>query len=954
MSFYASELIPSLQADPKSGMPQEAGVLQGLKLLLDQKDWASLPLLIGEVMEALLISEVMETLAVVDHDKKRHPLRVRVFKALTEKTRSSPLTPVSQNYVRYVSDAERAMMGEYVAKTTDLKPGATVQEHPTVPYKSLRQLTKEREERERPVLLEKAKKLQEIEKARREEEEAKRREEQLRQEPIIEELNAALRISIETADRLAKKINREGYVDYDALKEKYIAGWLSQRVTPALNAEQITAIAKTPRSYLLRARAGSGKTHVIAAKTRYLINHDNVDPDRIMILTFNAQAATQLTGRIKTKSKQLDFEGARTFHSLAYKLVKPDSKILFDSQTGNTKRQSEFIQRLIKNSINPAFRAQVYELFRNEMKELLDIGAFMNQEDYYAYRRNQVYETLGGQRVKSTGEKWLADFLFEHGIYYVYEKIWYWSGGGNHDGNYQPDFSLTVEGNNPDIVIEHWGIDLESKVKKTPAHWKKSWQDYREEIDRKRQHWRNFNLERPEQKVLFLETSLADLRYGRSSFEKILAKKLREVGLRIEKLPEDELQKRVVTKRIGRFSKMCMQYIQKAKKRRRTPEQMRREIDLAPKVDSRTRTFLTIANRVYARYQSALKDQGRTDFDDLLEEAITRIHDSKGMAKIHLADDRQIAMRDLEWLMIDEFQDFSDLFSEMVSAIREYNVGLKLFCVGDDWQAINGFAGSDLRYFSRFRARNRGALEGNLANNYRSASEIVNAGNRFMAGKGEPAVAKQVKLSGSWEECCTDKVWIEQRPGDQYSEERNSDERFATYIGVGNDKRKVDIAFRIGRMLKKCNEIVGSEEYSADTTFAILSRVKSLGKGYSDLAAFHSKLKSTLTASQRSRFPNFDERVHCGTVHGYKGKEADVVIILGVNERIFPKLHPDNHLFGIFGENHSENFAEEERLFYVAITRAKQQLYLLTETGRKSEFLSRLTPDYSSSGSLPF
>ena len=120
-------------------------------------------------------------------------------------------------------------------------------------------------------------------------------------------------------------------------------------------------------------------------------------------------------------------------------------------------KQSQFVQELLDSVLNPATQAQIYLFFRKEMRELEDIGTFLSEEDFYTYRRNQVQDTLGGQHVKSIGEKWIADFLFEHDIRYAYEAIWFWDQGG---GNYQPDFSLVTTGKRYDIVIEHWGIDL--------------------------------------------------------------------------------------------------------------------------------------------------------------------------------------------------------------------------------------------------------------------------------------------------------------------------------------------------------------------------------------------------------------------------------------------------------------------------------------------------------------
>lgn len=670
------------------------------------------------------------------------------------------------------------------------------------------------------------------------------------------------------------------------------------------------------------------------------MEHEQVPPDQLMILAFNRKAASEITKRIRKDQHLIDFNNARTFHSLAYQLVQPKSELLFDEKTGSNKKQSDFVQRLLNTVMNPALLAQIYLFFRQEMKELEDIGAFLSKEDYYAYRRNHVQEALGGQQVKSKGEKWLADFLFEHGIRYAYERIWYWDNPS--EGNYHPDFCIATDGGIPNIVIEHWGIDLNDHSHQVPAHWNHSWHDYREQINRKRQFWTRYNKKNPDQPVLFLETSIADLRNGREHFEEVLTTMLQRAGVRIVLLPEDELHKRVVTSRIGRFSTMCLQYIQKAKKQRLTPDDMSKLFSEISSLDLRTESFLKIANNIYRRYQEALITENKTDFDDLIEAAIAHVHREKGECRIRVDDDRYVAMNELRWIMIDEYQDFSRLFYDLVDAIRAHNSAVKLFCVGDDWQAINAFAGSHLRYFHEFQQLIRDAHIGDLQNNYRSARKIVDLGNQFMQGRGKPSIATRPELRGKLEICHTDKIWIEERPGDEHLQERRKDERFQTWITAKDQKIRTDTALRIGRILKKCNQILTSQEYGKNIGFAILSRVDRLGAGYPNMQAFHRKLNQTLLLDERKAFGDFDSRVHCGTVHSYKGLEADVVIILGVNRRNFPKIHPDNELYYVFGESPADVLAEEERLFYVALTRAKTDLYLLTETNRESEYLDRL------------
>ena len=83
-------------------------------------------------------------------------------------------------------------------------------------------------------------------------------------------------------------------------------------------------------------------------------------------------------------------------------------------------------------------------------------------------------------------------------------------------------------------------------------------------------------------------------------------------------------------------------------------------------------------------------------------------------------------------------------------------------------------------------------------------------------------------------------------------------------------------------------------------------------------------------------------QVDCLTAHRSKGEEADVVIILNALNRKFPIIHSDTELFRLLGSSVEEVYSEEERLFYVAISRAKRWLHIVTEAGRESEFLHRI------------
>jgi len=133
------------------------------------------------------------------------------------------------------------------------------------------------------------------------------------------------------------------------------------------------------------------------------------------------------------------------------------------------------------------------------------------------------------------------------------------------------------------------------------------------------------------------------------------------------------------------------------------------------------------------------------DFDGLMQRAADSIAGGETVF------DRKSGRGDLttlRYICIDEFQDFSDLFYRLVAAIRKQNPRVELFAVGDDWQAINGFAGSDLRFFEHFDQYIGDSRRLYISTNYRSGQSIVGVGNALMAGLGKPAMAHKSAPAG--------------------------------------------------------------------------------------------------------------------------------------------------------------------------------------------------------------
>jgi len=364
-----------------------------------------------------------------------------------------------------------------------------------------------------------------------------------------------------------------------------------------LDVEQQRANARPESRLLIRARAGSGKTRTLCARAALAIRDEGLTPNQVMILAFNKSAAAEVRHRVQKLGGIADFVNARTFHSLAYQLVKPRRKLLFDAGGHPSEReQSRFIQRMMQRIMNPAFKEAMTEFFRKELEQIEDIGRDLSREEYLQFRRALELVTLGGDRVKSNGEKFIADVLFELGIEYRYERAWAWKIDFLEGATYKPDFSLIANGR--DYILEHWAIDPNDRSDSLPQHWDISTEEYRRQIEAKRRFWRDKG-------IPLIETHTGLMREGRMAFESRLQRILERAGIRCRKLTKEDIINRVFNNdfAISRMAELFMQFIQRAKKRGWSPDAMSIRLTEAPDKEPRSRLFHQLALRAYREYE---------------------------------------------------------------------------------------------------------------------------------------------------------------------------------------------------------------------------------------------------------------------------------------------------------------------------------------------------------------
>ena len=457
-----------------------------------------------------------------------------------------------------------------------------------------------------------------------------------------------------------------------------------------------------------------------------------------------------------------------------------------------------------------------------------------------------------------------------------------------------------------------------------PRGWTRGWDEYREEIERKRQYWAQDRRGRR-----LIETSSRDAARGREAFEAVLEQRLRDMGIRCDRLDDAEIARRVERRGRPRLLRMLIQFISKAKKAGMSPSDVSSAIAKSPAKDPRTGIFEAIASRVYSQYQVECQRQQKIDFDDLVTRCVDVLRETGGRCSLS-SGGSEVLVRDIDWLLIDEYQDFSEAFRKMTDALRSVNPDLRITCVGDDWQAINGFAGSDLKFILGFRQIFHGGKVMPLLTNHRSTSRIVDYGNKIMAGKGDFARPAPGRDGGEVAVEYIEDVWIELRQTDGYAEGHDGD---LCFLSAARDCRG-DAKLIYARLLKRCYQDIRS---NLGSSFLLLARTNYL-QGV-ELKEFGPRLKNCLGPHELKALGKFEDAVRVMTVHRSKGLEADFVIVLDAVARRYPLLHPDIPLYRLFDEGYGSVLEEERRLFYVACSRARKGLLLLTEKESRSDFI---------------
>jgi DNA helicase-4 len=301
--------------------------------------------------------------------------------------------------------------------------------------------------------------------------------------------------------------------------------------------------------------------------------------------------------------------------------------------------------------------------------------------------------------------------------------------------------------------------------------------------------------------------------------------------------------------------------------------------------------FLQLFETIRDTWERCLKDEGTIDYEDML-----------GLAAGHLECARWTSP--FELVMVDEFQDASCVRARMVRALVQ-PPGRCLFAVGDDWQSINRFAGADISVMTRFEEWFGKGQILRLQRTFRCPPSLCTVSSRFVQ-KNPAQLSKDVE-SSQGEQMPTIKVTLIAR---------------ATAV---TDALTAHLA-----RLHKSAQAKPQRRLSV----LVLGRYRRDGDFMS---------------------PRWDDRfgdrldISFMTVHSAKGAEADYVVLPRVAQGAFsfPSGKEDDELLQLaMPAAETYPHAEERRLFYVALTRARRAVNVLTLENRLSAFVVELVADH--------
>ena len=647
--------------------------------------------------------------------------------------------------------------------------------------------------------------------------------------------------------------------------------------------QQMMCIINDAHSHLVIAGAGTGKTTTIIGKVKYLLKKGLIQPQELLILSFTNAAASEMKERLLKETNEKIY--VATFHKLGYDIIRRADKI---TPKVCQKELTDFVLEAINHRSNdPEYikKLRNYLLFHNVQEK--SEFAFESEKDYREYLEINPPTTILEEHVKSYGEMVIANFLTEYDVRYEYEAEYPVDTRDEEYGQYHPDFYLP----DYDIYIEYFGVDRNGNV---PAYFsgkgrKSATQVYQEGMRWKRKLHKKIG------------TKLIEF-YAYEHLEGILLRsleeKLSDAGVHLQEVSLDTILERSgqsSSKVYSTIAGTISTVISLCRNRRLKPGDF---LEVCRKNLPDQKPLAELVCPIFTDYEAYLKDNDLVDFTDMLNRAEDLTRSNQFIHKF-------------KYVIVDEYQDISSAQYRLLQAMRN-QADYDLFCVGDDWQSIYRFAGSDIGYILNFSRYWGESSLSRIETTYRFSQRLIDISGQFVM-ENPHQIRKSIHSGND-----TEKLVLGQING-------YSDSAAMQFVAEKlKDLPKNSSVFFIGR-------------YSFDID--LLHKSDAFSLKYDN-----EKQVQRVYLKQRS-----DLEMTYYTAHRSKGLQADYVFIINNRENHmgFPSKVQNPPLVELLLEQ-ADQFpdAEERRLYYVALTRARRRVYLVTTGKNVSVFAKSLLNRY--------
>lgn len=718
--------------------------------------------------------------------------------------------------------------------------------------------------------------------------------------------------------------HNESFLKQTMVQEKEYLDNVLKDIDPAITLdEDQRRVVLTDEDYcLVIAGAGAGKTTTVAAKVKYLVEKCGIEPSQILVVSYTNKAVNELREKI---------QGAlgincpiATFHSTGNAVIHKNSpeeklKIVDNSQLyyvirdyfRNSVMQNEgIVNKLIMffaSYFDAPYEGDDLNAFFNDIAKANYSTMRSDLEDFkreVINKRTKESVTIQQEYLRSRQEVEIANFLYLNNIDYEYEPIYQYDVPYARKP-YTPDFIIFQDGKS--AYLEHFGISESGEhdrfSEEELARYKKSIKD----------------------KVYLHKQHGTTLIYTFSSYtdKKPLVVHLREQleanGFVIKPRSNQEILEKLVAGEENRYIRklvnLICRFISNFKVNGYHVDEFNRMYHSTQNV--RSRLFLDICNDCYLEYERWLNENKAVDFEDMINESARILREVKEMKE----------KLDFKYIIVDEYQDISRQRFDLTKALSEVTEA-KIIAVGDDWQSIYAFSGSDITLFTNFSEKMGYAKMLKIVKTYRNSQEVIDIAGSFIQ-RNTKQISKQLISPKRIE----DPVII--YTYDSTLKDPNGNRRSGANYAL---------SAAVETALKKILEYKKAENKDAGPIL-LLGRfgfdADQLEKsGLFEFVNRGNKIKSV-------KFPKLD--ITFMTAHSSKGLGYDdVIIINGKNERYgFPsKVEDDPVLAFVIKGDQSIDYAEERRLFYVAMTRTKNRVFIVAPQKNPSEFLLELKRDY--------